>query len=67
MVLLYLLSVLLFLDLPRFIPAAMSGFGSGVFWLIVMGDLMFLRLPIALAGIWGVRDRPSKRLAAAPA
>ena len=57
MVLLFFMSLLLIGDLPRFIPAAMASWGDGLFWGIVATDFTFMRLPILVAGIWGVRDR----------
>ena len=58
MVLLFFLSVLVFWDLPRFLPAAIASLhaGSARFWVIVVADFVFMRLPIVAAGIWGVRD-----------
>jgi hypothetical protein len=57
MVLLFFISLLLISDLPRFIPATMASWGDGLFWGIVATDFTFMRLPILVAGIWGVRDR----------
>jgi hypothetical protein len=65
MVLIFFISLLLILDLPRFVPAAMASFGNGGFWVIVALDFMFLRLPIVVAGIWGVRGRRVEPPAAA--
>jgi len=54
---LFLLSVLLY-DLTQLLPEAMESLkpGHGRFWGIVTLDLLFMRLPILVAGVWGVRD-----------
>ena len=58
MVLLFFLSVLTLWDLPRFIPAAIASLHpwNERFWVIVVADFVFMRLPIVVAGVWGVRD-----------
>ena len=64
LVLLYFMSVVLISDLRRFVPAALEalGPGHGRFWLIVTFDFIFMRLPIVVAGIWGVHDAHVKQL-----
>jgi hypothetical protein len=58
---LYCFSVLLVLDLPRFIPAVMTSGRDGAFWVIVIVDLLCLRLPIVLGGIWSVSEASLQR------
>ncbi len=66
MVLVFFVSLLLLLDLPRVIPAAIEAahraetFSSFVG--IALMDFLFLRVPILAGGIWCVRPRPSSRL-----
>ncbi len=61
-VLLFFMSLLAISDLPRFIPAAVAAWEPGHerFWSIVTLDFILLRLPIVVAGIWGVRDVPGR-------
>ena len=59
MVLLFFSTLMIIGDLPRFIPAALAEFGAGHgrFWWIVALDFFFMRMPIVMAGIWGVRHQ----------
>jgi len=59
MVLLFFSTLMFVGDLPRFIPAALGEFGPGHgrFWWIVALDFVFMRVPIVMAGIWGVRQQ----------
>lgn len=36
----------------------MTSFENGTFWFIVVADLLFLRVPIVVGGVWGVRPLP---------
>ncbi len=55
LVLLYFVFVLVVIDLPRFIPAAIASFRHVHFWLSMMIYFVFFRLTILVGGIWGVR------------
>jgi hypothetical protein len=63
MVLVFVASLLLISDLPKFIPAAISAWGPGHerFWGLVTLDFIFMRLPILAVGIGGVRGLPDEQ------
>ena len=54
LVLLYFVFVLVLIDLPRFIPAAIASFRQAHFWLSMIIYFVFFRLTILIGGIWGV-------------